>query len=237
MAIAYNAKVITDGIGFYVDFANSKSVTGVTLTDMSPNRLPITITNTGTGSLSVINGYADFTPVSNTSTTATFYTISNSYFTDNRTEITLETAMYVYQDFGNSFFVRGVSPRVTESGSPLGFSLGSTSISAEINTATGWVTSNTVTPLISGYNKWYHITQTTSASAGQMKTYVNSQLVNTVNFVGTPTTGSGYLIGRGFFGGIQNYSGRVGFVRFYNRVLSEVEIQQNFDTTRGRYSI
>jgi hypothetical protein len=236
MAIAYNASVIINGLGFYVDFANSKSVTGVTLTDMAGNQLPISIINTGTGSLSVANGYADFNPVSNTSTTATFYTISNSYFTDNRTEITLETAMYVYQDFGNSSFVRGVSPRVTESGSPLGFSLGSTSITAEINTGS-WVTSNTATPLISGYNKWYHITQTTSASAGQMKTYVNSVLVNTVNFTGTPTTGNGYLIGRGFFGGFHNYSGRVGFVRFYNRVLSQDEITSNFNTTRGRYGI
>ena len=237
MAVAYNAKVITDGIGFYVDFANSKSVSGVTLTDMSPNGLPISMVNTGTGSLSITDGYANFNPVSNTSTTATYYLISNSYFTDNRTEITLETAMYVTQDFGNSFFVRGVSPRITESGSPLGFSLGSTSISAEINTATGWVTSNTVTPLITGYNKWYHITQTTSTSTGQMRTYVNSQLVSTVNFVGTPTTGNGYLIGRGFFGGIQNYSGRIGFVRFYNRVLSQSEITNNFNTTRGRYGI
>lgn len=237
MAISYNPSVITNGIGFYVDFANSKSVSGVTLTDISTNQFTIGIVNTGTGSLSITDGYANFNPVSNTSTTATYYLISNSYFTDNRTEITLETAMYVTQDFGNSAFVRGVSPRITESGSPIGFALGSTSISAEINTATGWVTSNTVTPLITGYNKWYHITQTTSASAGQMRTYVNGQLVNTVNFVGTPTTGNGYLIGRGFFGGIQNYSGRVGFVRFYNRVLSQDEITSNFNTTRGRYNI
>ena len=145
--------------------------------------------------------------------------------------------MYVYQDFGNPSFVRGVSPRIAETGSPLGFGLGSDRITAEINTSTGWVTSNTVTPLLTGYNKWYHITQTTSASAGQMRTYVNGQLVNTVNFTGTPTTGNGYLIGRGFFGGVQSYSGRVGFVRFYNRVLSQDEITSNFNTTRGRYSI
>lgn len=237
MAIAYNTSVITNGIGFYVDFANSKAVSGITLTDMSANKLPIAMVNTGTGSFSITNGYADFNPISNTSTTATFYTIANSYFTDNRTEITLETTMYVYQDFGNPSFVRGVSPRTTESGSPLGFGLGSDRITAEINTSTGWVTSNTVTPQITGYNKWYHITQTTSASAGQMKTYVNSVLVNTVNFSGTPTSGGGYLIGRGFFGGIQSYSGRVGFVRFYNRVLSQEEITQNFNATRGRYGI
>lgn len=237
MSLGHGSIIIVTDIGFYIDFANSKSVTGVTLTDMAVNQLPISLINTGTGSLSVVNGYADFNPVSNTSTTATFYTISNSYFTDNRTEITLETSMYVYQDFGNPSFVRGVSPRVTESGSPLGFGLGSDRITAEINTSTGWRTSTTITPQLTGYNKWYHITQTTSASAGQMKTYVNSVLVNTVDFTGTPTTGNGYLIGRGFFGGIQNYSGRVGFVRFYKKVLTQEEISQNFNAIRGRYGI
>jgi hypothetical protein len=159
--------------------------------------------------------------------------------------MTLETAMYVYSNFngvgagGNLYdIVRGVSPRVNETGSPLGFSLGPDRISYEVNTNLGWTTGQSA-PLASvGYNKWVYVTQVTSVIDNTFKTYVNGLLVATLSLAGgTPTNGAGILIGRGFFGGAKNYHGRVGFVRVYSTALTAVEVAQNFNAQRGRFGI
>jgi hypothetical protein len=236
MALSHSPKIITENIGFNVDFANPKSINGTTLTDISLNRLPITLTNPEANSLTITGGYAQFTPV-DVANTATFYTISNSYFNDIKNEMTLETCMYVTNDFGSGAFPRGVSPRITESGSPLGFAINSSGISFEINTSAGWKTGS-ASSINSGYNKWVYVTQTTSLSGDAFKTYINGVLVGQLS-LGADTIGSGngILIGRGFFGGVKNYHGRVGFVRVYNRALSATEIQQNFNALRGRYGL
>jgi hypothetical protein len=236
MAVFSGANIVNDGLGFSVDFDNTKSINGTSLYDISGNDIGISLSNPNENTMSIQNGYAEFTP-SDISGLATFYTISNSYFNDIRNEISLETSMYVYTNFGNDSWVRGVSPRVTETGAPLSFSIGSSGIRAEVNTTDGWKTSVVDTPL-SGYNKWLYITQTTSVTDNSFKTYINGILVITISLDGaSPNGGGGFLIGRGFFGGIRNYNGRVGFLRVYDKKLTQEEIQQNFEAVRGRYGV
>lgn len=234
MSVYAGPNVIISGLGFYIDFANSNSISGTTLTDLSNNRIPITLTNSGSNTLTITNQYADFLPATLTST-ATFYTISNSYFNDIKNEITLETCMYATNNFGDDQYVRGVSPRTTETSSPLGFSIGTTTISSEVNTNTGWNTS--VTSTESNYNKWVHICQTTSLTSTKLITYRNGISIKEQTFTGTPNGGNGILIGRGFYGGVCNYSGRIAFVKVYNRALTAQEIQQNFNATRSRFGL
>ena len=238
MGVAYNTSVILNNLAFYVDFANPKSINGTTLSDLS-NNLAVSLTNPGANTLTIANGYAEFIPVDLTST-ATFYTISNSaYFNNIKSEMTLETAMYVYATMGASGqYVRGVSPRVTETGSPLGFALFTTSVQYEVNTNLGWTTGNSGTISSAGYNKWVYITQVTSVIDNTFKTYVNGVLVGTLSLAGgIPTNGTGILIGRGWFGGVANYNGRVGFVRAYSTALSADSVLQNFNAMQGRYNL
>jgi hypothetical protein len=236
MAVFAGPEIVNSNLGFNVDFGNTKSINGTTLNDVSGNNISVSLTNPGANTMSITNGYADFNPV-DIGGTATFYTISNSYFNTIRTEISIETAMYVYSNLGNNSWVRGVSPRTTEIGQPLGFSIYSDGLSVEVNTTTGWRTSAFASSLVS-YNKWLYITQTTSVTDNEFKTYVNGTLVRTVSLAGTiPNGGNGFLIGRGFFGGIRNYNGRVGFLRVYSKRLTHNEVQQNFEATRSRYSL
>lgn len=235
MGIAYNPKVLTANLAFSVDFSNVKSINGTTLTDMSGVKIPITITNSSSNTINIVNGYADFTPTTSNST-ATYYTVSNTYFNDIRTEVTVETAMYVYGDFGVSQSQRGVSSRTTETSAPWGFAILSNGIATELNTTTGWNTASTVSSL-SGFNKWIIVTQKTSITSSTMDTFINGQLVKSQPFTGTPNGGNGILLGRGFYGGVQNYNGRIGFVRVYNKALTTQEIKQNFNAMRGRYGI
>jgi hypothetical protein len=235
MSYHNGAKIITDGLAFYLDFSNPKCIahSSSNAVDLSPNRIPITLTNSSANTLIITDKYAEFVPP-DTSSAATYYSAANSYFNTIKNEMTLETYMYVISDMGTS--VRGVSPRVSESGSPLGFAIATNGLSVEtnVNNAT-WITSG-ITSSDSGFLKWVHITQTTSVIGNATTTYINGNLVGTMSLLnGIPTSGGGFLIGRGFFGGAKNYNGRVSFVRVYNRALSSGEILTNYNNIKGRF--
>lgn len=237
MGLGHGVSIVRDGLGLSVDFANPKSVNGTALNDISNNSIPVSLTNPSANTMVITNGYAEFNPV-DISGVATYYTISNSYFNTIKNEISIETAMYVYGNFGNDQWVRGVSPRTSESASPLGFSIRSNNgMTVEANTTNGWKSGNVGSSEIA-YNRWIYITQTTSVTDNAMKTYVNGVLLGSVSLAGEiPNGGNGFLIGRGFYGGTRNYNGRVGFLRVYSKRLVESEIQQNFDALRGRYGL
>lgn len=235
MGIAYNPSAVSAGLAFSVDFNNIKNINGTTLTDVF--KYPITISNVASNTLTVSNGYAEFNPTDLTSA-ATFYSISNTYFNTIASEMSVETTIYPIESLGGTAnYVRPISPRVTETGSPLGFGLGTSSITTEINTTTGWNVAGTSSAQITGYNKWYHIVQTTSVATFTMRTYINGVLVRNQPFTGTPNGGGGFLIGRGYYGGVANYKGRVGIFKVYNRALTDAEVQQNFTSVRGRYGL
>lgn len=85
-------------------------------------------------------------------------------------------------------------------------------------------------------NVW-HNTVMTFSSTGQYKTYINGTLRNTTNAtnfvswnrVGTnlPELRPSSAVGAGSIGSFQ----------YYNRVLSDAEVSQNFNALRGRYGI
>ena len=236
MAIFSGPEITSNNLGLNIDFSNSRSINGTTLTDLSINKIPITLVNASTNSMNITNGYAEFNPVGVTDT-HTHYSIANSYFNTIKNEISTETSMYVYDTFGNGQYGRGVSPRVVESGSPLGFSLSNGGITMETNTSTGWKTGYYSSASLS-FNKWIHISQTTSVIDDSTKTYINGELVNTISFAGSiPSGGGGFLLGRGYYGGIANYKGRIGFLRVYSAKLTAAEIKQNFEAIRGRYNV
>jgi hypothetical protein len=235
MGTYYNPQIVSSNLAFAIDFSNVKSIDGTTLTDMSNKKIPTTLTNSGSATLTITGGYADFLPA-NVNSTATYYTISNTYFNDIKSEVTAEVAMYVYGDFSVSQSQRGLSSRTTETNAPWGFAILSNGIATELNTTTGWNTAVTTTAL-SGFNKWIIVTQKTSVISGTMDTFINGQLVRSQSFTGTPNGGNGILIGRGFYGGTMNFNGRIGYVRVYDRALTTEEIRENFNAMRGRYGI
>lgn len=239
MSVYAGPEIVNSNLYFHVDFSNSKSIntSNLSLTDLGPNKISISLTNASNNSLFIsANGYAEFIP-SDLSNTATFYTIANTGFNSIKNEMTLETCLYVYGNFGNFQYVRGVSPRTTETSSPLGFSVTSSGITCEVNTSAGWKTA-IYSNSSGGYNKWVHILQTTSVSANTTKTYLNGVEVGSIDLAGAiPNGGNGLLIGRGFYGGVTNYYGRVSFVKVYDKALNLDEILQNFNALRGRFGL
>ena len=244
MGLSHSPKIVSDNLVLMLDFANPKTISGNTLTNILGNELTITLSNPNANSLVVANGYAEFNPI-DLSNAATYYTIqNNSYFANNaRQEVTMEVAFYTYRSMsteGDRYRTRPVSPRVTESGQPVGFGHGNTNFQVEVNANGAWK-STYVSPVAdAAYNTWIILTQTTSSNANSTLTYVNGTIYSNLSlgaFNASLSNGNGYLIGRGYYGGVVNYNGRVAYLKVYNRVLSAAEVRQNFNAIRGRFGI
>jgi hypothetical protein len=236
MGVAGGPDIVQNGLVLDLDASDRNSFTSGSMiwTDLSGNNIPVTFNNPGSASFS--NNTINFTPTSTSVNTATgsFYSVTDSRISSLTTELTLET--WLNPSTANVNQTRPVSPRTTETGSPLGFSLGNNTITYEINTSTGWTTGNTSNSNIAA-GRWVHILQTTSNSAKSFRTYVNGILVANLTFTGTPNSGGGLLIGRGFFGGTFNYSGFIANVSMYNRALSAAEVSQNYNALKSRFGI
>jgi hypothetical protein len=232
MSVFAGPEIASSNLVFAVDFNNSKSISGTTLTNIGSRNISVALVNAANNTLVVANGYAQFSPASE-STQSTYYSISNTYFNDIRNEMTIEACVYTssYPVGGN----RMISTRTTEGGQSIGFQMGATTVGTEVNSGGTWRTADTT--IGSTSNVWIHVIQTTSNVANVMITYINGRSVAQTAIPGTLANGSGFLIGRGFYGGDRYPAGRLSFFRVYDRALSAAEIQQNFNALRGRFGI
>ena len=86
---------------------------------------------------------------------------------------------------------------------------------------------------------WFHIVGT--CTSGSQVLYIDGVSVGTGTTSGTFSTNSGGM-SIGAYGGYSGnksyyYNGDIGVVRVYSKVLSQVEVQQNFQALRGRYEL
>ena len=84
-------------------------------------------------------------------------------------------------------------------------------------------------------NTWYNfVVHTYNGTA--VSIYTNTVFSNSTNL--NLTTLSGPLtVGRGTYDAYDYFTGKVSNIQIYNRVLTTAEIQQNFNSMRGRYNI
>ena len=93
---------------------------------------------------------------------------------------------------------------------------------------------STITPNL---NQWYFVCCTNDLLP-TFKIYINGNLNNTNVLSGTlSTNGNQNWIGTYAGGGTYPMAGKISNVQIYNRALSQAEITQNFNATRGRYGI
>jgi hypothetical protein len=87
-------------------------------------------------------------------------------------------------------------------------------------------------------NQWYNLTATwiSSSLSSSMSTYLNGTFVGSV-----PITASGatteFAIGNFRSGQTQVFSGSISITQVYNRVLTEIEIQQNYNAQKSRFGL
>lgn len=220
MAIAYNPKIVTDGLVLALDASNPKSYpgTGATLTNLVNTTNNATILNspTYTSGYFELNGSNQYVNCGNSSTfNAQVFTVS---FWFNPVVLAIkELAMK------NTNANSGPGPFEI-------FVDGAGKIKHRIN-GTNDVTSNgSVSTGI-----WKMITLTYDLS--KRKLYFNDLLDIETAYSTAITYTTGDLTWGAYGNGQYAVNAKISSLMYYNRALSDQEIKQNFNATRGRYGV
>jgi hypothetical protein len=223
MGIAYNPRIVTDGLVLCLDAGNVKSYpgSGTTWTDLSGNEITGTLTNGPTyssanGGSIVFDGTNDIVtfPLNITIPTPAGITVEVWFRTTSSTK---------YQDIFDMSDAFGVW--ITTNYSSTG------KITASFNTVTGVMSADY------SANTWYQVVISGSGTSNTL--YLNGVSVATASqTVATSVNFNTARIGNVDGDRAPEYLvGNVASLKFYNRALTATEIQQNFNALRGRYGI
>lgn len=106
------------------------------------------------------------------------------------------------------------------------------------NTTTGWNNTDTGTLASNMLNTWMHTTWT--FNGGTTKIYINGQLKHTDTSRGTYNGGTDspvYIGGRNDLNSSYGTRGYLSLVNYYNRVLTDTEILQIYNSTKSRFGL
>jgi len=239
MAVGYNPKIATDNIIFCIDPANSKCFSSgqTTCTNIITGGL-ITGANGQPGSGTHTPNPANF-PVYNSINSGVFDFAGGKGMNceedlGTRTELTFtiwfyrkETSTDYFSDArndGGQWFLSNYQSRNITYTHALGYNFNG-------NTTDDYLAAG---PNFD--NRWYHMTVVSNTT--ESKLYLNGVEVN--QYVNDApinmTLGKNFRIGTRFttFG---QWTGYMGPIIIWNKVLSPIEIQQNFEALRGRFGI
>jgi hypothetical protein len=223
MAFNYSPKIVTDGLVFYLDAANTKSYpgSGTTWTDISRTNINGTLTNgptfnTANGGSIVFDGSNDFVTFGDVAALNFTTTFSiGCWFRANTTQPSVDSAI-----IGN---LNGLPYN--------GYMLWYNSNTVDFYYNSG-IRANSTTTIVA--NIWYHIMGIWTGTAAQI--YLNGVLnVSTAQATG-PSTGNTLLtVGR--YQSDRSFAGNVTLCTAYNRALSAAEVLQNYNATRTRFEL
>lgn len=254
MGIAYNTSIVRSGLVMHLDAANSKSYpgTGTTWNDLSGNNENFTLYNSPTFSTNnlgelLFSGSADYARTtssnaidalsSNGSIEVWFRTISNTL------GITY-ARLISFSDLAGTG-----SDSTSAGGTNKDFSNYVCLVkNASAETLGVWYKNNPIAfgpSTLVNTNNYFQavISWTSNGSNMTFNFYLNGVNTNTSTIVqsGYGSQGSTITIGQNCAGALtnplENCSCAFSVVRLYNRGLSQIEVSQNFEATRGRYGI
>jgi hypothetical protein len=228
MGVGYNPKIVTDGLVLCLDAANRKSYpgSGTSWTDLS-----------GLGN----NGELVNSPTYNSSNLGYFQFVTDDYARiQNNTALDTQTPTV-------EVWIK------TNATSQSGFWFEKGTVNTQYSLfqedsriqwrqkLTGGTLTNLTTTTANFINtsNWYQVVGT--FVSGSRILYINGVQVNSDTLSGTIDTNAGGM-SIGVYGGYSGsrsyyYNGNLSVCRVYNRVLTASEVQQNFNSLRGRYGI
>ena len=236
MAFHYSPKIVTDGLIFAVDAANKKSYpgSGTTITDIGGRENTGTLTNSptfasGDGGSIAFDDTNDYITFGNTST------LNFEWNDPHSIEVWLKRS-----NSGGSYIVGKNESSGNYRGTEFTFSGANKVLYIIRNTNS---TSNRIYSTTTGtYNdgEWHQfvVTYDGSGTAGGIGIYVDTvsdvNVVNTGNITGGTTSTANAVIGAR--NGVANYfGGNIASVKYYNKVLTSAEIQQNYNALKNRF--
>jgi hypothetical protein len=229
MGIAYNPRIVTDGLVLALDAGNAKSYpgSGTTWTDLSGNGRNFVIYGSPT-----FNSSGYFTFANNQTTqymmrfpfeTPTVDVTYSCWFRSNFTSA--NQTPFTYSVNGNNEMLFFINSSTQLAPHPKG-------VSVSVNTT-------------NMQNIWVNFSWTRVTSTGRNAFYRDGQYLGEyIASAGTSITSGGHMIigqeadtAGGGFDANQNLDGDFARLDVYNRALTPQEIQQNFNATRSRFSI
>ena len=237
MGLAHSPRIVTDNLVFYLDSANTKSYpgSGTTWTDLKNGGYDATLngpswsnTNSGIFTYDGTDDRATFDK--STFTLGSTFTIEVWYrFTSSETNV-----------FNNGgLFTQGADGDWNTSvGSNKGLILGANQIVYKTSGGTTIWTAYTSTP---SQNNWHQFVFTFNAGTGNVLIDGGtSTIYSATNFQSSYSNTNG-MYGVGLADKTSNYRGEmigdIAIFKVYNVVLTASEIEQNYNTLRGRFGI
>lgn len=231
MGLNHSPRIVTDGLVMCLDAANVKSYPGSGSSWSSAANSAYTTTLFNSPAFSNTNsGYISFSSASSQyATSATpgdlsrwtieaFVRFTSSYST--------KVATVICGQYNGS--------------NKLNFSMGTNNAPTNYNIAIGFFDGSwhNTTGVNYALNTWFHIVGTYDGST--IRQYTNGNLVDSLNYTGTPSSGGEVRINRRWDDIVSSgnlLDTNIAKIQLYNRALSLDEIRQNFNASRGRFGI
>ncbi len=235
MGIAYNPRVVTDGLVLALDAGNAKSYpgSGTTWTDLSGRGNTGTLTNGPTYSSSnggaiVFDGTNDYVTLGTPSLL-------------NGVQVPLTVCVWARANsFGSFNTLWGVYKFVTSSQLYSLLRVDSGLLKYYASTSSGsYQSQGTLAPSTNVWN-FYAVTVSGSIASPSVTIYLNnsSQTFSYSSLSSSPDLTVDFRIGGNQSNPTTEYwNGNISNVMWYNRALSAAEVRQNFNALRGRYGI
>ena len=216
-------RIVTNGIILHIDAANTKSYpgTGTSWTDLSGNGNNGVLTNGPTYS-SNNKGFFTFDGVND-------YILATAL---NLNELTI-CAWVKFSSISNTAYPTIINKEVANTSR--NFWMGLTpwfTFGRSVSGSDEGLTSS-ITPNL---NQWYYVVATNTL-APVFSIYINGVLNNTATFSGSLSTGGSVTWIGTYRDLFYPMNGNIAQVSIYNRALSAAEIQQNYNSVKGRYNL
>lgn len=239
MALQHSPKIVTNGLIFHHDYANTRCYpgSGTAVADLSNNGYVTATMENNTSFLSSTNlGCMDFTESTQDSI---------KFHDDFGDELNGSNNWTLIQWLNPDAFAPSTGSsnapimfNLYGSGRRLFFTMGDGGAVDKIHMR-GQIDSTWQSPVSSAtlsLNNWFHIVFTYNASTG-FKAYTNGVLGDTSSVTGTPNTvtSSNNRVGSGFSNRL--YNGKIAVASLYNKELTAAEVLQNYNALRGRFGL
>jgi hypothetical protein len=232
MGLSHSPKIVTQDLVFAYDPMNTKCYTsGSTISDLSGNGHNATITGTAT----VVDNYFNIP-----GPTGNYITIGGDTSYNSVSAFTIDCFVYYTVE---SYYCYILSNSRDCCGTYQGFYFEPGYNTTHLATLGLWADTLVAAQSSStiDLSKWYHLAASYDNSVGDAKIYVNGKLDKTTsmgtNKLGSPASFDLCLGNMGSNPNSYGMTGRLGPVKFFNRVLTDDEVFQNFNAMRGRFAL
>ena len=234
MGFGRGPQIVTDGLVLALDAANTKSYpgSGATWTDLSGNGYNATLINS-VGYSSNSGGMLTF----NGSTQVA--TVNVNSFVRNNTSYTFSTFFYLTTSNGGAPFCLMTTPNDSDNTDGFWQHLNLGNWLWRTEDSSGEFGGNAEAPTGFVSSTYYHLTVVVTTNS--IKFYRNGNLISTISttfsWANVRNDNTAYLfMGKGYEDAYY-MTGNVGNFLMYNKVLSESEIEQNYNATKGRFGL